>query len=401
MDGEVTEQAQSTEPSGTKPEAKPEVKADETTGKKADKGYEMPKADFFQEGNLQKYAEEMNLFDDSVKSEVKEKKTEAKEKPCVDCGDNGDKKTTKKETRKPIDVLTVNGKEHPIYTEEERRELAQKGLYMTKERQKDSEWEKSLAEREDKFAKIQEPLTQLVDFLKGGQSNTEPGQSSPVDDLKYETMDPAIADELKAMRAELTALKGKNKMLESESLKSSVQNAKAELDKVLSKAREDFPFDEIIDKESGANKTQDVFAGLVSVKANRDVMKGREDKNFKPRSIGTLMQEVAKDMHALENHYKAKFGNNSEKPTASSIAESHPEIAEEIGQAAVATYLKNQEESSAPIATPARPDAVREEGKKEGFKGLSDGIKKGLKDPEIAEAFERAAQSGGRKFGLK
>jgi len=391
MAEEVTEQAQNIEPSGAKPEAKPEAKAVD--------GYKMPKTGFFQEGNLGKYAEEMNLFDDSVKSEVKKGETKAEKKPCVDCGDNGDKKTTK-ETRVPIDVLTVNGKKHPIYTEEERRELAQKGLYMTKERQKDSDWEKSLAEREDKFTKIQEPLTQLVDFLKGGQPNTEPGKTNPVNDLEYETMDPAIADKLKKMDSELATLKGKNKLLESESLKSSVQNAKVELDSVLSKAREDFPFEEVVDKESGENRTQNVFAGLVSVKANKDLMKQRQDKNFKPRSIGALMQETAKDMNALESHYKTKFGNNSEKPTAATIAESHPEVVEEIGQAAIATYLKSQEESSAPIATPARPDAAREEGKKEGFKGLSDGIRKGLKDPDIAEAFEKAARTGRKNYGL-
>jgi len=390
MAEEVTEQAQITEPSGAKPEAKPE--------KKADAGYKMPETKFFQEGNLKKYAEEMNLYDDSAKPEVKKEPTKAG-KPCVDCGDDGDKKTTK-ETRVPIDVLTVNGKKHPIYTEEERRDLAQKGLYMTKERQKDSEWEKSLTDREDKFTKIQEPLTQLVDFLKGGPSNTVPGQTSPADDLKYETMDPAIADELKVMRGELTDLKGKNKMLQSESLKSSVQNAKVELDNVLSKAREDFPFDDVVDKESGENRTQNVFAGLVSVKANKDVMKNRQDKNFKVRPIGTLMQETAQDMHALEDHYKTKFGNSSGKPTAASIAESHPEVVEEIGQAAIATYLNNREESSAPIATPARPDAAREEGTKPGFKGTSDAISKGLKDPEIAEAFEKAGRGGGRKFGL-
>lgn len=388
----ATEPAQSIEPS----DAKPEVK----TEKKEDTGYKMPKTNFFQEGNLQKFAEEMNLLDDSAKPEVKKGDTKAGEKPCIDCGDTGDKKTTKKEERTPIDVLIVNGKEHPIYTEAERKELAQKGLYMTQERQRDSEWEKNLNEREDKFAKIQEPLTQLVDFLKGGQSNTEPGKTTPVDDLKYETMDPAIADELKAMRGKLAELEGKNKMLASESLKSSVQNAKVELDKVLSKAREDFPFEDVVD-EAGENRTQKVFAGLVSVKANEDVMKSRQDKSFKARSIGTLMQEVAKDMHVLEDHYKTKFGNNSGKPTAGSIAESHPEVVEEIGQAAIATYLKNQEESSAPIATPARPDGAREEGKKEGFKGISDAISKGVKDPLVAEEISRAMKIGGTKYGLK
>lgn len=370
-----------------------------------EKSYKLPEKDFFFGDNMDKFIEEQGLF----KEEQPAPKADAApaKKPCANCPDEvaPDKdQAAKPETRKPIRVLKVAGKDYPVYTEKDLDDLAQKGAHYTQERQKDSRWEKSLSDREDRFSQAVDRLGQIASLLQpASQPQAQPGNGGTQEattketDIDLETIeDPAmkslakrLLDDNRKLKQDVEEAKGVTKNVTAERMKT-------ELDQVLAGARERHPFEEYVDEDTKENITQGVFAGLMSYKVNRDRLLMAQDPNVQLKPVHEYIEETARDMNRLENYFKSKSaveaGIAADKVTADLVISKFPEVAQELGQRAVAEHLKKLEEAP-PVAHSRSEDLLkrRETPRKPGeMKSIDDYLAEAVKDPEISAALDEA-----------
>ena len=164
-----------------------------------------------------------------------------------------------------------------------------------------------------------------------------------------------------------------------------------DIDELYEEVQKETPFDLIKDPETGENITERVFAGINATLYNVDVAKAKADADHKIKPMSEYFKLSGKDLNTIENHYRKKFGDNGDAEiTAASILENHPEIATEIGQRAIANHLRQQGDTTAPIAKTEKADAVSEpKSKDEKPKSSDDYFDAAEKDPELTAEFDR------------
>lgn len=393
-----------TEEKKTEPQPTGDVKPKEVEVKPEEKKeVKLPEKDFFTGDTMNKWIEESGLGEEEPPEIKPEVKLEEGEELCPECPEGKRKiePSKGKEERKPYKILKVDGKDVPVYSEEEHDALAQKGFHYTQERQKDAEWERGLEAREKVFDKrlkeVSGPIQQLVDLLgtKKGAELVEKITEGEKEPELGEDIEPEIKDALKKRDAKIEILEEKLGRQEETSAKRSFQEASETLNTLVEKARQDHPFDDIVNEESKESVSQKLFAGLISSKLNDDKIKKQLDESFEVRKLPEIITESAQDLHRMEEHYKAKFGSDSKgelpaEATTEQLIEKYPEQVKTLAQNAVAAYLKEQEGKAPTIKSETTVEAKTPEGKKK-FKSLDDAFEKAKESPIMEEAMKELA----------
>jgi len=364
---------------------------------------ELPERDFFRGDKMKKFIEDVAL---SEKEQAKKPEEEAVEKTKPD------------EKKQPIEILIVDGKEVPVYTKEELKEHAQKGYHYTKKRQEDSEKEKELERREAEIRKFEsniqlfqdrfgKPLEELLRAANEGKlESIKPEEKADEEaemKLKLKAfMDNQYVDEdqkavVKFLLDKQEKLEAKTKETESKTIDSEkaamVKQAKEQLKKVIEDTRKEHPFEDIKD-DDGSDLTETFLGGMVVTEVNKDKIRAMADKSFQPRDLPTIFRDSVIGLNKIESIYKKRFVNSTgeklpEQITAEQLTAKYPDQIKALVQEGVVSYLKNQEETSLPIAKSRETEAKikSEEGKKE-IKGLDDALVKAKQDDEIKEGLK-------------
>jgi hypothetical protein len=370
----------------------PEEEKDQTAATEAPKseeGYKLPERGFFQGEDMMKFAEQMEEVSKAAPTPAK-KET----RPCpegVPCPDE-EKEAKPAEKGKPFKILKVKGKEVPVYSEEEYNELAQKGAHYTRERQKDSEWERDLQSREERIERLSPHIERIVEFLDGG--GELPGARAPRREepqLEEEILDPVAADRMKRLEERLGSLESENKNLKGRAQVDSFERAQRELTETFNSVSKEVPFEQVLD-EDNRNISQEVFAGLIALKANKDALRMKSERGFKMKTMAEYMTDTAKDLAYLEKHFR---GNGPGEVSAEIVKTKFPKVAEALGQEAIDAYLQKIEESGEPVVRSTKTEPSVRPPKRE-IKSIADGLEQGLNDPEIMEGLGEL----GRKFRI-
>lgn len=369
-----------------------------------EKSYKLPEKDYFSGDNMEKFATEMGLFKDEQPAPEKAAAKPVEKKPCPNCPPEEVAAKTaeaKPETRTPIKVLKVNGQDVPIYSEKDLVDLAQKGAHYTQERQKDAKWEKSLQERE---AKINALIEEIKGARQQGQSATAADQQKLQEekarqDAELEAIeDPAAREAIKKRDAEVEALKRQNEESRRALQKTALDGLLKEMDGTLDTMREKYPFEEV-KSEDGRNITQEFFGAVYTHRLKEEMARAEREPGYQPKSLAGIMEDTLRDIHAQEKHFRGTAKEaavlSADSVTADVILEKYPQIAEELGQRAVAAHLKTMGE--APPTAKGRSDGLMrrsgESGKKAGgFASLDEAFAAAGNNPEIASAIEEASK---------
>jgi len=370
----------------------------QTTGQ-SEKSY----ADSFDEGWSKMKEAEVEAKEPTPAKEPEVKAPEkAKESDCPGC----DKEKAAKEAqaqRTPYRVLKVNGKEVPVYSEQELQDLAQMGVDYTQKRQMDSEdrrkWEaeydgkhKELSQVADKFDRI---FSQFKpgDWIPGTeQSITHPAPVAKADVYKAYGIDPEYADpfqkqaidDLVKMRETIGGYEQKLQQVEATTNFMVLKETAANIGKVIADERQQFPFDDIMSEDGKDNLTWRQFASLMLSKNEQALREGR-----KP-DVAAIARESVKDMHYIQSKSKAVAAPdvaNDLKPEdfAAKYPDLYKRVSEEIKARAVADYEADKAKN--PPSLEARKHEVdlnKIDSKK--LETKDDYIDAAFNDPEILAA---------------
>jgi hypothetical protein len=161
------------------------------------------------------------------------------------------------------------------------------------------------------------------------------------------------------------------------------QQVKGALEGMVVEAKKEFPFEEIIDEETGANVSEETFGGLVSFKVNADLMRAKQDPTFKVRTMQEVVRDAARGLNLMGSKTK---GNGGADITESSLKEKHPEIVKSIEQNAIAGYLREQQ---------GLPPSVRGKSGDAASAAQTAGDGKGKEWKNIDDAFDAAEKDKG------
>uniref|UniRef100_A0A6M3J1N6 Uncharacterized protein n=2 Tax=viral metagenome TaxID=1070528 RepID=A0A6M3J1N6_9ZZZZ len=341
--------------------------------------------------SMLKFVEQMEPPETSEKKQppVKEPaKAKAKE-PCEGCPPEETEAKPKPEERKPYKVLKVEGKDVPVYSEDELVALAQKGTHYTQERQRDAEWEKDLKGRESKIEALAPAIEKILAHIDaGGKLPGEESQETTPQKEEDQILDPAAERKIRVLEQKLSQIDKENQALkkstETVQQQEFFKQASGELDRTFTEVTKTTPFEQVKDEE-GRNVSQELFSGIVALHVNRDAAKKRADPGFEMKSIREYFEQGARDMNLIEKHFKSN--GKPEEISVDSIKTKHPEVAEALGNEAIEVYLKKQEDGAAPVVKPSKTETGVSPEKKR-ITGLKDAIAQAVADPTIAEGLE-------------
>jgi len=320
---------------------------------------ELPKADFFGGNKMMKFAEQSGFFkssddDEATPSPIPQKK----ETPCP----QGSPCAEKKETA-PVKKSNES--------EERERQLAER--------------ERILNERDAQYEAISGPLNKLLDRFDAGDFNqpTKPKdeKDQTEEDLDLDLVAPGLKKIILEQKQSIQNLQGIVARFGESSKEAELQRAKMAMESSFIDARKENPFDDVfVEDKSFPKLSEDLYAGLVSVLVKRDQNSGKPLK-----SMAGYMREAARGMKTLQDKLKGGV-TSSEAPTSKTILEKYPDIANEIGQQAIADYLNNQR--SAPVAKSgsAETKSVDRGNGNRKFKGLDDALSAASNDPLMDSA---------------
>lgn len=350
-------------------------------------------SDTFNEG-WSKYEEEMRVAKEPVKSPPQT------EEECPGCEKERRAKeaAAQKETRTPYKILKVQGKEVPVYSEQELIDMAQMGVDYTKKRQSDSEdrkrWEGDFGDRADKLAGLEQKFNQLWDKLQGkAESPAEAVRqqvvSSPEQDKAklYEQYgiddftEPAtkkMVDEVYALKQTITALDQKTRQAEAQSKLLMLRDALGNLKQVITEARGQYPFEEYFD-DNGENLTSKQYISLLQSKAQA----------APNRPLPELAVEAVKELHSMQKQAKGNTKPLEDilKMSPDAIKSQFPEVysklAEHFRPQAVADY-ETERQKVPPSLSQKRPEVdLAHAGQEKKYDTWQDWLNAGMKDPEV------------------
>jgi len=256
-----------------------------------------------------RFSAEYEKLQDSDEPKAEEAEVEAapqKEEPCVDCGKDEEAPAKDAPKGKPIATLKVQGKEVPVYTQEELLEYAQKGVDYTKKTQAHSEDRKKF---ESEYVTKVEEMKALAQKLESayGQRGPAPPAAPPVtmETLKKEAYvrygideeyasaeQKAMVDDMVQTRAALLQLAKNNKGLETWVQQGMIRESAQKIGEAAKAAREQYPINEVIDPETGENKTANQVIALFKEKTLNPANKNRP--------FPEMAAEAVKDIHEMQ-----------------------------------------------------------------------------------------------------
>lgn len=368
---------------GTQQEQAPAQKSEETKGPK------FPEGDPFDGDKMEKWVEESRALKEQTDQKPESKVAEevkAETKPCKTCGD-------KKDERVPLKTFKARGKEIPVYTQEELDELAQKGADYTYMRQQDALKEKELAGKERDLLDREARLNAILAMPKTDQKKTSEAELDKV--LEEKVLDPEMREVVKGMMTEIQSLKADLGEARQVTQRSQIETAARQLEELVAHTRQEFPFEDVLD-ESGENVTQRLYAGLVSSIANDENLKLRQNQGYTPMPIQDVVMEASRIMHHIQQHFRGN-GSAAAAPVIDSkfLRENHPQVVEEISQAAVSAYLTKQA-GLPPNVSGRQGDAtasIKDKADDGEFQGIDDAFERAMKSPKMAQM---AAEVQGR-----
>ncbi|MFA5379365.1 MAG: hypothetical protein WC455_26650 [Dehalococcoidia bacterium] len=325
----------------------------QTTGQ-SEKSY----ADSFDEGWSKMKEAEVEAKEPTPAKEPEVKAPEkAKESDCPGCDkEKAAKEAQAKEQRTPYRVLKVNGKEVPVYSEQELNDLAQQGVDYTQKRQMDSEdrrkWEAEYDGKHKDLTQVADKFDRIFSQFKPGdripgteQSITHPAPVAKADVYKAYGIDPEYADpfqkqaidDLVKMRETIGGYEQKLQQVEATTNFMVLKETAANIGKVIADERQQFPFDDIMSEDGKDNLTWRQFASLMLSKNEQALREGR-----KP-DVAAIARESVKDMHYIQSKSKAVAAPdvaNDLKPEdfAAKYPDLYKRVSEEIKARAVADY---------------------------------------------------------------
>lgn len=310
---------------------------------------ELPQRDYFASGKMLKYAEQAGLLNDEKKPEPAAK---AKAEPPAVKSDGAPP------ADKPFRVIAMpDGRQIPVKTEADYEALAAAGARA--------------ASGGDKEQSALQKLLDKVERLSQPAPAKEEAKADD-DDVDLDLIDPGIRKIIERQRAELDALKGKVEKADKFTTKAQLEEAGAAIDNIIIQAREKNPFDKVVDKD-GNDITQEAYIGLVISKVNQDQQMGVQ------KPLQDYLHYAAARLSAMQGYFR---GAKAEPLTVESIKSKNPSLFSEIGQQAVAEYLKGKK--TVPSPHPATEEAKREKASGKGsVSGLTDAFAKALADPSL------------------
>jgi len=385
-----------------KDQAQTETQKAETQKKEQSDEKKLPETGFFRGQKMSKYYDDLELEGEQSKEKTEKKETPKKEETVKKEEVKAEeKKEEKKEDKKPPEetkpykVLKVDGRDHPVKSEDELLELAQKGVDYTQKRQRDAEWERDLKTQQDKLDKLAPVMVEIAEAVRSGKL-TLPKKEEKDEILDNEDIDPEVRPILKKIKDENESLKSELAKIKDGQSESNVERLKVELEKTVEDSRKEFPFEEIVDGD-GKNITKNFFAGIVSSKVNDDLIAKQQDSAFVPRSLAEIIKETAKEVKGMEDYYKGKYGGQtSEKKemTAELLASEYPDQVKKLVDDGVAKYLEEQE------ATPPAARSTTRETKPEQKKEVKGNVKDAMKRAAEDGVLDAAMDEIGKTFGL-
>ena len=359
-----------------------------------DQSPKLPERDFFSGDSMFKFAEELGVFGPPPKKD--QPKPEVKPAPSAedDCpGCPGGKKAASTpppaEAPKPFRVIKVDGKDVPVRDEAHLIELAQKGADYTQKRQRDAEWEKSLLERENKLEEMR-PILEKVQAgmeLKATEKRKLEDEGVDTTNLRPEEdepLDPVAAAKIKKMELELADLKKDRERRQETETEKKTADLGTYLHTKFDEAKKSHGFTDILDPETGEDRTRDTFAFIMAGRITTDVERQKRDRSFQLKTLDAYVADTAAELARIQGA-KGNGGGNADATqpkTAADFAKANPTLAEEIRQQAVADYLR--ENSNTPPAPRPRPsDKGPGDPKKGQFRGLDDAFGRASEDPEV------------------
>lgn len=278
------------------------------------------------------------------------------DKPCTDCGKDGKEK--KEETREVYKILKVDGKDVPVYSEEELIALAQKGHDYTKKTQTVASERSDVLDKSEQINRISKNINEIMDNIQSNKplppvTLTKEGDMRSPEEIKKNLItklgiDVDIADDqtIKLIdymaEKEAEGLTTKKQNLEMESMVKLVllKEATNGLGEIIKEARKDYPFEEAYD-DDGNNLTGKQFIALLHQKANDPANKGRQ--------LPDLTLETVKEVSAMQTRAKESAPKMPDNIDETWLKENHPELYNKLTtterEKGVADYLKANDES--------------------------------------------------------
>jgi len=367
--------------------------------------------DHFDEGAAEwtkdvKAAEEMEFAkkkdDKSVGVKVKEEKTEEKKEAkeeVVEKKTEEKKEVEKKEeeTREPIMTLERGDEKIPIYTQDELKEYAQKGLDYTKKTQSLANEKKEVETTADKFTDVAEKFMSAMDKLEG---KTEPveipetREQMVVRTYKEFSIDPeyaepnekALVEEIVDTRVKTSAQEKRIGKIEEFQKLMVAKEVGQDVKDAVTRAGEEFPLDDIRDEE-GNSLTSKQFQSMLIAKAN--------SKEGEKRSFKDLAVETVKELHHLQKGSKKDIptGEDFSKLSPEEFKAKYPEYYEKLTTEAVEDHEKEMEDLP-PSLDHKRSEIELKKGKPKKPNEMSrdpigDALDAAFEDPEIRDGLSR------------
>lgn len=316
----------------------------------------------YSDGFDSKWAEMMSVGKEEPKSSPDSatdvKPAEQKEEPCPGC----DKKKAEQEAQKtPYKILKVQGKEVPVYSEQELVDMAQMGVDYTRKRQADAEdrrkWEGEYEGKHRELTDLAEKYEKLLSVIKPGERIPGTEQTfTPAQPVSKKTVyeeygiDPDYADDFQkkivndqvAMREKVAAYETKLQQVEAFTNAMVLKETATNLGKIIKEEREKFPIDEIMSEDGSENLTQKQFATMILAKNEQARAEGRKT------DLATMAREVVRDIHYMQSKSKTNAAPDiSNELSPEQFAAKYPDlfrkIAEKVQGKAVAEYVEQKE----------------------------------------------------------
>lgn len=340
-------------------------------------------------------------WEEAEKEEAQEPAPPKKEAEpeCPECPDKK-KAALAPDTRKPYRVLKVDGKDVPVYSEDELAEWAQKGHDYTKKTQKLSDERREFDTDRKKLEKLSEDV---IELLKRGEKPTGELQK----DQKKEGMEPEGAriptkEELYARfkvdeftdeptknlidaHVELMTEFRDHRIRSEESNKIAqallVKEAVMKIGEFIAEARQEFPFEDVIDQETGKNLTAHEFMDKILPRFEAE----------KGRPIKEIVRDVTREYHLGQRGSKGKESADvKDDMSPEDFRKKFPGLAARLSETAKKTAVADHEDEMSklpPSIETKRGESLKDEaGKnKAAFESLDESIDEFFKNPANTE----------------
>lgn len=359
------------------------------------------------------FGEAWNRFVDAPPTEpAPEVKTETKpgvEDDCPGCEKaerERQAKAKEQASRKPYKVLKVQGKEVPVYSEEELINLAQMGTDYTKKRQADSEdrkkWESEVQEKHDQLEGLTEKFNKMMANLRPGEAIPGIGPVAPaapeliskksiyeeygIDPEYADAYQKKMIDDVVELRKRASQYDTKFQELENITNKVILKEAMGTLGETIKKAREEFPIDEIMSEDGSENLTLRQFVALM--KAKDEVARSRGQKS----DINEVARETVRDLHYIQSKAKQTAAPDiSDEMNEDDFMAKYPNLAKrlsaKIGTKAVVEHEAEEAKLPPSLETKRREVDLSSIPTKKP-ESMNDFVEAGFNDPDVIAAFK-------------